>query len=79
MQRIELAETNPPEAPDGVAGEDDKLADARKPARRPLPEALPRDGVEHAAPCACPACGGAMRKLGEEVTEILDYVPGSFG
>jgi transposase len=51
---------------------------ARKPARRPLPEALPRDIVEHAAPCACPGCGGALRPFGEDVTEILDYVPGSF-
>ena len=50
----------------------------RKPARRPLPEALPRDIVEHPAPCACPDCGGALRAFGEDVTEILDYVPGSF-
>jgi transposase len=50
----------------------------RKPARRPLPESLPRDVVEHAAPCACPRCGGALRPLGEDVTEVLDYVPGSF-
>lgn len=54
-----------------------------KPARRPLPEALPRDVIEHAAPCcdktgACLACGGALRSLGEDVTEILEYVPGSF-
>jgi transposase len=56
--------------------------DTAKPARRPLPDRLPRDTVEHAAPCdasgACPACGGALRPLGEDVTEILDYVPGSF-
>jgi transposase len=51
---------------------------ARKPARRPLPEALPRDIVEHPAPCACPDCGGVLRPFGEDVTEILDYVPGSF-
>jgi transposase len=51
---------------------------ARKPARRPLPEALPRDIVEHPAPCACPDCGGALRPFGEDITEILDYVPGSF-
>jgi transposase len=51
---------------------------ARKPARRPLPEALPRDIVEHPAPCACPDCGGALRPFGEDVTEILDYVPGAF-
>src|SRR3954464_8252772 len=51
---------------------------ARKPARRPLPEALPRDTVEHPAPCACPSCGGALRPFGEDVTEILHYLPGSF-
>jgi transposase len=51
---------------------------ARRPARRPLPEALPRDIVEHPAPCACPGCGGALRPFGEDITEILDYVPGSF-
>jgi transposase len=50
----------------------------RKPARRPLPQSLPRDVVEHAAPCACPKCGGTLRALGEDVTEVLDYVPGSF-
>jgi transposase len=49
-----------------------------KSARRPLPAALPRDVVAHAAPCACPACGGALRPLGEDITEVLDYVPGSF-
>jgi len=25
-----------------------------------------------------PACGGGMGKLGEDVTEVLDYVPGHF-
>jgi len=51
----------------------------RKPARRPLPEHLPRETVEHGAdPCACPACGGSTRRLGEDVTEVLDYLPGRF-
>ncbi len=50
----------------------------RKPVRRPLPDSLPRDVVEHAAPCACPKCGGALRPLGEDVTEVLDYVPACF-
>ena len=57
-------------------------ADPIKPVRRPLPPALPRDIIEHAAPCdvagACVACGGVLRPLGEDVTELLDYVPGSF-
>ena len=51
---------------------------AAKPARRPLPDHLPREIVEHPAPVSCPACGGSMRPLGEDVTEILDWVPGRF-
>jgi transposase len=66
------AEPEPPAAP--VASETAR----GKPARKPLPETLPRQIVEHAAPCACPQCGGALRPLSEDVTEVLDYVPGSF-
>ncbi len=55
-------------------------APPRKPHRAPLPEHLPRDEVVHAAPDAgdCSACGGTMGKLGEDVTEVLEYVPGRF-
>src|SRR5829696_5008364 len=51
---------------------------AAKPARRPLPEHLPREEVLHPGPCACPACGGALRRIGSDITETLDYVPGRF-
>ncbi|MFO1036162.1 MAG: IS66 family transposase [Geminicoccaceae bacterium] len=47
----------------------------RRPARRPLPEHLPRERILYAAPCACPRCGGPVRKLGEDVTETLECVP----
>jgi transposase len=47
----------------------------RKPARRPLPEDLPRERVVYPAPCACPKCGGPVRKLGEDVTESLECEP----
>ena len=50
-------------------------ATPRKPARRPLPEHLPRTRVVYPAPVACPCCGGAVRKLGEEVTESLERLP----
>ena len=73
-----LAETGQLEASDAATTTDDAPTQAPKPTRRPLPAALPRDVVEHAAPSACPACGGALRRLGEDATEILDYVPGSF-
>jgi len=49
-----------------------------KPARRALPQSLPRETVLHEAPCSCPACGGALRSFGEDVAEILEYVPSRF-
>jgi transposase len=49
-----------------------------KPARRALPESLRRETIVHAAPCECPACGGALRAFGEDVAEILEYVPERF-
>jgi transposase len=51
---------------------------AQAPVRRPLPEHLPRTRVEHTPACACPDCGAAMRKIGEDFAEILDYVPARF-
>ena len=52
---------------------------AARPARKPLPEHLPRDVQEHMpAAVACPDCGGALAKLGEDVSEMLEYVPASF-
>jgi transposase len=47
----------------------------RKPARRPLPEHLPRERIVYPAPSSCPCCGGTLRKLGEDVTEMLELVP----
>ena len=49
-----------------------------RPARRPLPDHLPRETIVHPAPASCPACGGTVRPLGEDVTEVLDWVPGRF-
>ena len=46
-----------------------------KPARRPLPEHLPRERVVYPAPTACPCCGGALHKLGEDITESLELAP----
>src|SRR5438477_4405715 len=61
-----------------VAAAIEGAIEARKPARRPLPEHLPREEMTHPAPCACPTCGGALRRIGEKITETLDYVPGRF-
>jgi transposase len=78
----QIAELTPPEPEQPTASASSTLSPVeparRKPVRRPLPESLPREVVEHAAPCSCPNCGGALRALGEDVTEVLDYVPASF-
>ncbi len=49
-----------------------------KPVRRPLPAHLPREDVVHETPCICPACGGALRRLGEDVSEMIEYLPGRY-
>jgi transposase len=47
--------------------------------RKPLPDHLPRETQTlDAATDACPACGGRLKPLGEDVSEILEYVPASF-
>ncbi len=48
----------------------------KKPARRPLPEHLPRERIVHPGPSACACCGGTnLRKIGEDVTEMLEVIP----
>lgn len=50
----------------------------RKPARRPLDPKLPRERRVEPNPTSCPCCGGKLRKLGEDVTEMLERVPASW-
>ena len=54
------------------------LAPKDKPARRPLPAHLTRERVVHEPACTCSECGVAMRRIGEDVAEVLEYVPASF-
>jgi len=57
-------------------------SDTRVPAaakRKPLPDHLPRESVEHRpADHCCPDCDGTLKLLGEDVAEVLEYVPASF-
>lgn len=50
-----------------------------KPHRRPLPDHLPRE-VRKREPkeTVCPDCGGKLRHLGEDISEVLEYVPEHF-
>jgi transposase len=49
-----------------------------KPVRKPLPDHLPREAHVHepaTGSCNCPECGGTLRALGEDSSEMLEYVP----
>ena len=47
--------------------------------RRPLPAHLPREVRTHLPKQeACPDCGGELRKLGEDISEVLERIPSHF-
>jgi transposase len=69
---IEELETPAQAAPAPVAAQ---IPVKSKPVRRPLPEHLPRVAVVHDAACSCPQCGGELRKIGEDISETLEFVP----
>jgi transposase len=68
-----------PAANDNVSA----VRERRPPARRALPAHLPRETVLHISPavrngCTCTHCGGKLRKLSQDVAEMLEFVPGYF-
>ena len=70
--RAAQAEKKAP-APKARASEDHKHG------RKPMPAHLPRERTVHEPAPTCTACGGTvLRKLGEDVTELLEYIPSSF-
>jgi transposase len=83
---FQLEELETGEAEDIAGMEADEptapIPERKKLKRKPLPDHLPRHEVLHEpeadGACICPDCGGGMGKLGEDVTEVLDYVPGHF-
>jgi transposase len=83
---LQLEDLETGEAQDITAAEAEgtplPIRERAKPKRKPLPDHLPRQEVihepDHNGACLCPDCGHGMAKLGEDVTEVLDYVPGHF-
>jgi transposase len=74
---LEELEANAAEAP--IPAEPTTTASASiKPIRQALPADLPRESHQHepsTGTCKCPQCGGPLRAMGEDVSEILEYVP----
>ena len=57
---------------------DAKTPEKRQPKREALPSDLPRREIAHEPDSTTCACGCAMKRIGEDVAEKLDYVPGVF-
>src|SRR5262249_60647760 len=81
--RLEEMEAGEAEEISKAAAEDQPLPirEGDRPKRKPLPDHLPRHAIVHEpvhdGACTCPACGGDMARLGEDVTEILRRPPRS--
>jgi transposase len=72
--RAEAETSSPSETPAELSA-----ARAAKAVRRPLPAHLPREERKILPKQqACPECGGKLKALGEDVSEILEYVPEHF-
>jgi transposase len=52
--------------------------DKQAPKRQPLPAHLPRREIRHEPVSTTCGCGQAMKRIGEDVAEKLDYEPGVF-
>ncbi len=53
----------------------------QQPKRAALPPELPRMNILHepdSTVCATPGCGCALKRIGEDISEKLDYTPGMF-
>jgi len=77
LEEIEAAAADAPAAPEPVP---DAAEPAERKPRRKLPDHLTRVTQTHEpASCACPRCGTErMRKVGEDVSEVLTYIPARF-
>jgi transposase len=77
-----LTDVPPPtssRSPLAVANPDTSSREPRIPVRKPLPSHLPRETQVHVCDNACcPDCGGTLRRIGEDVAEMLEYIPERF-
>jgi transposase len=54
------------------------VSEKRSPVRKSLPTHLPRETVRHEPDANCPDCGSAMKTIGEDIAEMLEFVPAHF-
>ncbi|MBV8073508.1 MAG: IS66 family transposase [Acidobacteriaceae bacterium] len=77
LEEMETAEAAAPETASSTS--ENSTSTRRKSSRGPLPGHLPRETQTHAPKDeVCPDCGGTLKALGEDVSEMLEYVPAHF-
>ena len=59
-------------------GKDKKEKEKQQPKREPLPPHLPRREVHHEPESTACTCGCQMKRIGQDISEKLDYEPGVF-
>ena len=74
----DLDDTADPDHDDACSPVATETAKPEKRKRRAIPDHLPREEVRHEPQSDCRQCGGSLKQVGEDITEILDYVPGHF-
>lgn len=66
-------------AQESTQGPSDKRVVPFRRKARAFPDHLPRETIVHQpTDCTCPECGNALKKLGEDISEMLDFIPGFF-
>jgi transposase len=79
LEDLETARQESAEPAAAIPAEPASEETPQRPARRSLPAHLPRkDRTIAPKQTACPDCGGKLRRLGEDVSEMLEYVPAHF-
>ena len=75
---LEELEANQSQVAPVAAPITEERPERKKPVRKALPAHLPRENVIHTPACSCAHCGGELERLGEDVSEVLEYVPSQF-
>ena len=61
-----------------VRPDDQSNGEKKQPKRQALPAHLPRREIHHEPESTTCSCGSALKRIGEDVAEKLDYTPGVF-
>ena len=77
--RLEALQVNDAETVAAMPEPVTSMESVARSVRKPLPAHLPREVRTHSPKQeSCPDCGGELRKLGEDVSEMLERIPESF-